>query len=45
MKKMDNFNWSLILGIFAGLIAIGAAMAQWSEKKKEVKLKKTAVVM
>jgi hypothetical protein len=35
MQKMDNINWSLILGVFAGIIAIGAAMAQWNEKKNE----------
>ena len=35
MSIIEKLNWSLILGILAGIIAISAAIAQWSEKKKE----------
>lgn len=35
MSFFEKINWTLVLGIFAGLIVIAAAFASWNQKKKD----------
>jgi hypothetical protein len=37
MNWIEKINWTLVFGIFAGLIAVATSLASWSEKKKQAR--------